>query len=195
MELDALEVCHALLAKGAGIIQLRHKGEWTREVFALAQAMAAAARDASTTFIVNDRADLALAAGADGVHLGQTDLPVSAVRAFAGDRLLIGLSTHNEAQLRAAAGEPADYFAIGPVFGTRSKERPDPVVGVEELRRLRPLCDRPLAAIGGITRESAPAVWAAGAESCAVISDMLRDSWRNSIEDWVRLAQPPEGGT
>jgi thiamine-phosphate pyrophosphorylase len=193
--LDALEVCRALIGRGAGIVQLRHKDEWTRETFELAADMAALAAGAGVTFVVNDRADIALAAGAAGVHLGQTDLRPADVRSFAGERLIIGLSTHNEAQLRAGAGEPVDYLALGPIFGTQSKERADPVVGLEELRRLRPLTSLPLAAIGGIARETAPAVWSSGADSCAVISDILRGDWRDSIEAWVRPAQPAGGGT
>ena len=186
--LDPVEVCRALLDAGAGIIQLRHKEEWTREVFGLAERLARLAEGAGACFIVNDRADIALAVGAAGVHLGQTDLPPAAVRTFAGERLRIGLSTHNEGQLRGAEAEPVDYLALGPIFGTQSKERPDPVVGVDELRRLRPRTARPLVAIGGITRETAPAVWEAGADSCAVISDMLRDDWRASVREWGTLA-------
>ena len=193
-DIAPLAVFEALIGAGAGVIQLRHKGEWRREVFSLAGQMAALARNAKVTFIVNDRADGALAVGAAGVHLGQTDLTPSAVRSFAGDRLLIGLSTHNEAQLRCAADEPADYLALGPVFGTQSKERPDPVVGTDALARLRSLTPRPLVAIGGITRENAPAVWSAGADSCAVIADMLRGDWKASIREWARLAQA-DGGT
>lgn len=189
--LDPLEVCRALLDAGAGIVQLRHKAEWTRDVFELAERMAELACGARATFIVNDRADAALAVGAGGVHLGQTDLPPTAVRSFAGERLRIGLSTHNEAQLRAAAGEPVDYLALGPIFGTRSKERHDPVVGLEELSRLRPLSPLPLVAIGGLTRDAAQAVWGAGADSCAVIADLLRDDWRASIRTWGRLARSP----
>jgi thiamine-phosphate pyrophosphorylase len=156
--------------------------------------MATAARDAAVTFIVNDRADVALAVGAGGAHLGQADLTPSSVRSFAGEELIVGYSTHNRTQMEEAAREPADYLALGPIFGTQSKERPDATVGLEDLRRWRNLTDRPLVAIGGITRERAPEVWAAGANSCAVIADMLRDDWRSSIEIWTRLAQR-EGGT
>lgn len=186
-DLDPLEVCRELADAGARIVQLRHKDEWTREIFELAEAMAKLCRAAGMTFVVNDRADVALAVGADGVHLGQTDLPPAAVRVFAGDRLLVGLSTHNEAQIEAGAGEPVDYLALGPIFGTQSKERPDPVVGVEQLRRLRPLSPLPLAVIGGLTLEAAPEIFAAGADSCAVISDMLRGDWRASVRKWAGL--------
>ncbi|MEZ5394481.1 MAG: thiamine phosphate synthase [Bryobacterales bacterium] len=174
---------------GARIVQLRHKDEWTREIFSLAAEMAEAARKENVTFIVNDRADAALAAGAAGVHLGQTDLTPSQVRSFAGDRLLVGLSTHNETQLRQAASEPADYLALGPIFGTQSKERPDPTVGVDGLRRLRSLTTRPLTVIGGITRGTAPQAWEAGADSCAVIADMLEGDWRESMRQWAELAE------
>ena len=187
-------MCRALIDAGAGIVQLRHKDDWTREVFELAEEIAAIAQDADVTFIVNDRADVALAVGAGGVHLGQTDLRPAAVRAFAGDRLRIGLSTHNEAQLRAAASEPVDYLALGPIFGTQSKEQPDLIVGVEELRRLRPLAEPPLVTIGGITLETAPSVLAAGADSCAVISDMFVGDWRTKIRAWTRFALSYEDG-
>ena len=185
--LETLEVCRVLLEAGAGIVQLRHKGEWTREMFQTAAELTVMARGSGASFIVNDRADIALAVGATGVHLGQTDLPPKAVRAFARDRLLIGLSTHNEDQLRAAAREPVDYLALGPIFGTQSKERPDPVVGVEELSRIGATASLPLVAIGGIARETASDVWAAGADSCAVISDMVAGDWRTAIRQWVRL--------
>jgi thiamine-phosphate pyrophosphorylase len=136
--------------------------------------------------VVNDRADLARLVGA-GVHLGQQDLRPSEVRPMVGARTLIGFSTHNQSQLRAAAEEPADYLALGPVFGTATKENPDPVVGVEGLRRWRPHAPRPLVAIGGITRANAAEVFAAGADSVAVISDLFPDV-RARAEEWLVVA-------
>ncbi len=190
--LDPLTLARALLEAGVGILQLRHKDSWTRQAFRLAAEISQLAAQAQACFVVNDRADIALAVGAAGVHLGQRDLTPAAVRGFAGNRLLIGLSTHNEAQLRAAAHQPVDYLALGPIFATASKERPDPVVGLEELRRLRVLSKKPLSAIGGISLETAPAVLEAGADSCAVISDMLEDDWRARVRSW-RALEPPSG--
>ncbi len=99
---------------------------------------------------------------------------------------LLGFSTHNEAQLAAAANEPIDYVALGPIFGTASKLNPDPEVGVDELRRLKPLAQVALVAIGGITRQTAPEVWAAGADSIAVVGDLYPDV-RRSAEEWLKL--------
>jgi thiamine-phosphate pyrophosphorylase len=185
--LDAVEAARALTAAGAGIVQFRHKGPFTRPVFELAKAIGRIVQRAGALYAVNDRADIALILGADGVHLGQDDLPPSSVRRLAGDRLFIGYSTHNEAQLRAGDREPADYLALGPIFGTASKKDPDPAVGPAELARLRPLTSKPLVAIGGITLLNAPLVLEAGAASAAVISGWLTDDWRASIAEWVSI--------
>jgi thiamine-phosphate pyrophosphorylase len=124
--------------------------------------------------IINDRADIALALGADGVHLGQDDLPPAAARELLGERAVIGCSTHNEEQAREAIELPVDYIAIGPVFQTSSKENPDPVVGLEGLRRVRRIVGQiPLVAIGGVSAENAREVLTAGADSLAVISLLL----------------------
>jgi thiamine-phosphate pyrophosphorylase len=105
-----------------------------------------------------------------------------------GPAILIGFSTHNERQLRAAAAEPANYLALGPIFGTSSKLNPDPVVGLDELRRLRMLTDRPLVAIGGITRQNAQAVLAAGADAVAIIGDLFSGGEvRACTHEWVSL--------
>ena len=157
---------------GVRILQFRHKGFFSRETVAAMERIAALCRDAGALFVVNDRADLARLMGA-GLHLGQDDLLPSVVRPIVGVETLIGFSTHNEAQLRAAQAEPADYLALGPIFGTASKQNPDPLVGLEGLRALRPLTQRPLVAIGGITRANAASVLAAGADSVAVIADLF----------------------
>ena len=123
-----------------------------------------------------DRADLAVLAGAGGVHVGQDDLPPSAARKIVGDARRLGVSTHNAAQVRAGLDAPVDYLAIGPVFATTSKANPDPVVGlagVAEAAGLAHGAARPLVAIGGITLAEAPRVIDAGADSLAVISDLL----------------------
>ena len=135
---------------------------------------------------MNDRADLCLASGFDGLHLGQEDLlPESARRILGPDRWL-GVSTHNPEQLADADKTSADYLAIGPIFATSSKANPDPVVGLEGLRRTRELTRKPLVAIGGITRANARSVIDAGADAVAVISDLLRDP-RKSAEEFLRV--------
>jgi len=125
------------------------------------------------TFVVNDRADVALAAEASGVHVGQEDLGAEAARSVIGDGKLLGVSTHNLEQFKQAAATSADYVAVGPVFSTSTKANPDPVVGIELIRQVRSLTDKPIVAIGGITLERAAEVIQAGADSVAVISDIL----------------------
>jgi thiamine-phosphate pyrophosphorylase len=187
---DPIAAAEQILAGGATILQFRHKAFFSREVFAQLERVAELCRDARVLFVVNDRADLAALTGA-ALHLGQDDLAPTAARKIVGAKTLIGFSTHNESQLRAAAGEPADYLALGPIFGTSSKNNPDPVVGLDELRRLRPLTNRPLVAIGGITRANAQSVLAAGADSVAIIGDLFaeRGNVRARTEEWVSLTR------
>lgn len=184
--IDPVVAAEQIVQAGAKILQFRHKSFWSREVFEMLERVAALCRVSGVLFVVNDRADLARLVGA-GVHLGQQDLRPSEVRPMVGARTLIGFSTHNQSQLRAAAEEPADYLALGPVFGTATKENPDPVVGVEGLRRWRPHVPRPLVAIGGITRANAAEVFAAGADSVAVISDLFPEV-RARAEEWLAVA-------
>ncbi|HUO17491.1 MAG TPA: thiamine phosphate synthase [Verrucomicrobiae bacterium] len=140
----------------------------------------------SVKLIMNDRADLCLAAQFDGVHVGQDDLSPESVRKIIGSVRWLGVSTHNPEQLREADLTSADYLAIGPVFATSSKVNPDPVIGLEGVRRARQLTRKPLVAIGGITRANAASVLEAGADSVAVISDLLRDP-RKSAEEFLRI--------
>jgi thiamine-phosphate pyrophosphorylase len=140
----------------------------------------------SVRLIMNDRADLCLAACFDGVHVGQDDLSPESVRMIIGSNRWLGVSTHNPEQLAEAGKTSADYLAIGPVFATSSKEKSDPVVGLEGVRRARQLTSKPLVAIGGITRANAASVIEAGADSVAVISDLLRDP-RKSAEEFFRI--------
>ena len=135
---------------------------------------------------MNDRADLCLAADFDGVHVGQDDLSPESVRKIIGPDRWMGVSAHNPEQLLDADLSSADYLAIGPVFATSSKQNPDPVVGLEGVRRARALTRKPLVAIGGITRANAASVIEAGADSVAVISDLLRDP-RKSAEEFFRI--------
>lgn len=179
------------LDAGARILQLRHKNGrhndlLAADLFAQAEQIAALCRAAGAAFIINDRADVAALLGA-GVHLGQQDLTPAQARPIVGADAVVGFSTHNEAQLRAAASEPATYLAIGPIFSTITKEDPDPLVGLDELRRLRLLTDRPLVAIGGITRANARAVLDAGADSVAVISDLYSGDLESIAAEWIAL--------
>lgn len=136
--------------------------------------------------IVNDRADLCLAADFDGLHVGQDDLSPEAARRIIGPGRWLGVSTHNPEQLADADKTSADYLAIGPVFATPSKTNPDPVVGLAGVRRARELTRKPLVAIGGITRANAKSVIDAGADSVAVISDLTRDPGK-SAEEFLRI--------
>jgi len=142
--------------------------------------------------VVNDRADFAMLLEG-GLHIGQEDLAPRDARKLIGPDALLGFSSHNLEQLSAAGGEPVDYVALGPVYPTSSKHNPDPVVGVDEVRRLRPLIEKPLVAIGGITRANAAGVLNAGADSVAVISDLVPQSptarsLRERMEEWQRIA-------
>ena len=183
-----VDAARAILGAGASILQFRHKTFYSREAHAWLKQIAELCRASGATLVVNDRADLALLFDA-ALHLGQEDLPPAAARRVTGTRIPIGFSTHNEAQLHAAASEPIDYLAIGPLFGTASKENPDPVVGLDELRRLRPLATKPLVAIGGITRANARQVLDAGADSVAVIGDLLPENGNieERVREWLRL--------
>jgi thiamine-phosphate pyrophosphorylase len=180
----------AMLEAGAGILQIRHKGHWTRDLYERSERVARLCEQAGAPLVVNDRADIALLLHA-GLHVGQDDLPPQDARRLIGPETLLGFSTHNDQQLAAAAREPVSYLAIGPIFATQSKINPDPVVGVTRLREWRSLTGRPLVAIGGITRENAPSVLAAGADSLAVIGDLLPSdasarSIRDRFEQWQR---------
>ncbi len=170
---SSVEVAEALLAAGVRLIQYRDKQASSGELYASAQQVAECVRKAGGTFIVNDRADVALAVDADGVHVGQDDLPVESARALLGPGKLIGFSTHVLEQVRDADRSTADYIAFGPIFPTASKENLDRVVGLSGLREARKATRKPLVAIGGITLESARAVIDAGADSIAVISALV----------------------
>jgi thiamine-phosphate pyrophosphorylase len=166
------EFVRALLSEGVRLIQYRDKTASGRELYARSLPLSEAVRDAGGIFIVNDRADTARAVGASGVHVGQQDLPVEMARSIVGPEAWVGTSTHDLAQLAAADGSSCNYVAFGPVFSTRSKERPDAEVGLEGLRRARQATRKPLVAIGGITPANARAVREAGADSVAVIQGL-----------------------
>jgi thiamine-phosphate pyrophosphorylase len=166
-------------------IQYRNKSGRARQMLDEARALRECL-GTSVKLIMNDRADLCLAAAFDGLHVGQDDLSAESARSIIGSLCWLGVSTHNSEQLADANKGSADYLAIGPVFETGSKANPDPVVGIEGVRRARGLTRKPLVAIGGITRANARAVIDAGADSVAVISDLLRDP-RKSAEEFLRI--------
>lgn len=166
---DPEVVAAAILRGGCAILQLRDKTSADRERLALARRIEARCRRVGVAFVVNDRPDLAVLVGADGLHLGQDDLPLAEARRVVGSACVLGRSTHDEAQAAAAIAEGADLVAFGPVHPTASKARPDPVVGLERLERICAASAAPVVAIGGITADNAVAVRAAGARWGAVI--------------------------
>ena len=174
----AVDFAEAVSASGFGIAQYRHKGDFTRDRYEEATAVGAILRKSGTCFIVNDRADIAMAIGADGVHVGQDDLPVGLVRRLVGEGMIVGYSTHNASQVAATECECADYLAIGPVFGTASKPNPDPTVGLNGIKLARSLTDKALVAIGGITLGNAEDAYNAGADSLSMISSIGPESFR-----------------
>jgi len=171
---DPTELTIRMLDAGARLFQYRNKTSSSRELLEASQSVRFAVRQYGGRFIVNDRADIARLAGASGVHLGQDDLDVPGARMIVGTESIIGFSTHNVEQFQAAAESDADYIALGPIFATDSKANPDPAVGVDFIRRVRKLTSKPIVAIGGITPERARQVIDAGADSVAVISDILK---------------------
>lgn len=181
----------AMLQGGARILQFRHKGHFSRAVFEQAGRVAALCRAASALFLIDDRADIALLLDA-GLHLGQDDLAPRDARRLLPPGRILGFSTHNAFQLAAASAEPVDYLALGPVFPTRSKHNPDPTLGLAELAQAKKQAALPLVAIGGITRDNALQVFAAGAACVAVIRDILPETCtfsnlRARMEEWQRL--------
>jgi thiamine-phosphate pyrophosphorylase len=174
-----------LVAGGLTCLQYRNKKGNAREMLDQARELKRHVPN-SVKLIMNDRADLCLAAGFDGVHVGQDDQSPEGARKVIGDSLALGVSTHNPEQVKIADKSPADYLAIGPVFETFAKANPDPVVGLDGVRAARALTRKPLVAIGGITRANCGSVIEAGADSVAVISDLLLGP-RKSAEEFFRI--------
>ena len=171
-----------LLKAGVTLIQYRNKSGTAREILSQAEEMRRTA-PANVRLIMNDRADLCVAASFDGVHLGQHDLSVAGARMLCKLPLLVGISTHNPDQVAGSATNPdVDYIALGPVFATKSKSNPEPVIGLEGIRQARALTKKTLVAIGGITRANCRQVIEAGADSVAVISDLLIESRKAAAE-------------
>lgn len=182
-----------LAAGGATLIQLREKNLSSRAFYDEATEALRVARDLGVKLIVNDRVDIALALRADGVHLGQTDLRSADARRLLGPSAIIGLSVHNEAQARSALRSPVDYLAAGPVFATKSKDNPDPVLGSGGLRAIRRIIGTiPLVAIGGIDHRNALEVLHAGADAIALISGLLSnpDGIESAARAMIRLWDP-----
>lgn len=180
-----LSYARELVAGGATLLQYRNKGGSAREILSHARELKRVLGKA--TLIMNDRADLCIAAGFDGVHVGQDDLSSASARLVLGDHLIVGFSTHNPAQVSEADALPLDYIAIGPVFATSSKANPDPVIGLDGVREARKLTKKPLVAIGGITRINCRSVVDAGAESVAVIGDLLKEP-RRAVSEFFAMS-------
>ncbi|MBS0156045.1 MAG: thiamine phosphate synthase [Nitrospira sp.] len=187
-----VEVLKISAGAGAWLFQYRNKTASMKEAYAEALPLRKMARELGMLFIVNDRCDLALAVDADGVHLGQGDLPLGLARKIMGPDKLIGISTHNPEQVRVATAGGPDYLGFGPIFRPGSKTDHDPVVGVAGLKAIRPLTPLPIFAIGGITLDQVGDVIQAGANGVAVISAILKaPEIRQTVSDFVaRLSTP-----
>jgi thiamine-phosphate pyrophosphorylase len=180
-----VEYARELAIGGVTWLQYRNKVGLTREMLIQARELRRVLGQ-GVTLIMNDRADICIAAGYEGVHVGQEDLSAEGARTVVGPGRIVGVSTHNLQQLQEADSGPADYIAYGPVFATLSKRRPDPLVGLDGVRAARAATSKPLVAIGGITRANARSVIDAGADCVAVISDLL-SSPTKVAEEFLRL--------
>jgi thiamine-phosphate pyrophosphorylase len=179
------EAAECLVTAGVSVVQYRNKSADARTMLTHARELKHRIGSRGK-LIMNDRADLCLAAEFDGVHVGQDDLSPASARKIVGPERWLGVSTHNPEQVAEADRTSADYIAIGPVFATGSKAKPDPVIGLDGVRRARELTRKPLVAIGGITRLSCQSVIEAGADSVAVISDLVREPGK-SAEEFLRI--------
>ncbi len=175
--LSHVEQFQRLITGGATLIQLRDKHAAPRDFYEQAVECVRIARESGVRIIINDRADIALAAKADGVHLGQDDMPPSKARVLLGENAVIGFSTHSVEQAKRAVGFPIDYLAIGPIFATTTKKNPDPIVGFDGLRALKAaIGSLPVVAIGGINETNVHSVFDAGADSVAIVSSIVSDA-------------------
>jgi thiamine-phosphate pyrophosphorylase len=168
-----LNCAQELAAAGVRLLQYRNKSASGRDLLSTSRELVSSLNSHGASLVVNDRPDIAVLAGAAGVHVGQEDLEPQQARTVAGDEMWIGTSTHNLEQFRRAAATSADYIAVGPIFATTSKANPDPVVGLELIRQVRHLTEKPIVAIGGITLERAASGIEAGADCVAVIRDVV----------------------
>ena len=172
-ELSFVAIAEKLCAGGAKILQLRAKDVPSRDFLVIAQEVRKICRCSGCLFIVNDRADIALAVDADGVHVGQEDLPLTAARKVLGPNKIIGVSTHDLQQAQTAERDGADYIGFGPMYGTTTKATGYTARGLDQLRAIRAVVRLPIVAIGGITTERTPATLNAGADAVAMISDLV----------------------
>ena len=180
-KISHVEQVEKLIEGGAKFIQLREKYASAREFYKSAESALKIARKNNVKIIINDRVDVALALKADGVHLGQDDLPPAEARKILCEKAIIGFSTHNVEQAIAAVRMPIDYLAIGPIYTTKTKENPDAIVGLEGLRKVREATGNfPLVAIGGINLENLREVYDAGANSAAIISNLISETHKIS---------------
>ena len=189
-----IDLAASLARSGCRLMQIRAKQIAPTDQLEIATQLVRALDSAGVRLIVNDRADIALLAGAGGVHVGQQDLQVEQARAICGPAMWIGASTHTLDQVRAADRTSADYIAFGPIFPTATKAKPDAVVGLEGLRAARATTRKPLVAIGGITLDRARSVYTAGADSLAVASDLLRaETPAARAEEYLAIAAEVTG--
>jgi thiamine-phosphate pyrophosphorylase len=190
-DLSFVELAKKLCTGGARLLQLRVKDLPTREFLTIAHEVRLICQPAGCLLLINDRADIALAVDADGVHIGQEDLPLDAARTVLGPHKIIGVSTHDADQAVTAERGGADYLGFGPVFGTNTKATGYTARGLDQLRAIRVLVRLPIVAIGGITVERAPSALAAGADAVAMISDLVladdvTDKVRGTLEKLKR---------
>jgi thiamine-phosphate pyrophosphorylase len=182
---EPVRLAASLFEGGARLLQVRNKTASSRELLMQVEAILKIAPPESRV-IVNDRSDIALVGKAAGVHLGQQDIPAGMAREILGSSALIGVSTHNLDQALAADNEPIDYIAVGPIFPTKSKDNPDPVIGLENLQLICSRVQKPVVALGGVTLDRAQEVFDCGASSIAVINDILRSSnVADRTRDWL----------
>ena len=189
--LDPLAVLDAFLACGARLIQLRDKSPASADRLALADAAVARVRQTDARLVVNDRADVARLCGADGVHVGQDDLPVEDARRIVGPEAIVGVSTHDAAQIAAAAQTSATYLAVGPIYATATKDTGYSARGLDLVRQAA-ATGRPVVAIGGITLERAREPIEAGASAVAVISELLRGDPADMVRRFRRRLNAAE---
>ena len=173
---------------GASLVQLRGKKSSSKDLLKLSTQMVNMTQDHSLKVIVNDRVDIAWLSKADGVHLGQDDLPCSDARQILGSKAIIGLSTHTLKQACQAEDSTADYIAIGPIYRTQTKENPDPIVSLDELKAIRKAVTKPLIAIGGITTKNALPLFDLGVDSVAVVRDIvLSENVHQQVSNYSKL--------
>jgi thiamine-phosphate pyrophosphorylase len=183
-------ILREFLNVGVKLVQLRAKELSSAEFFTLAKEARQLTREAGATFIVNDRADIAVASGADGVHLGQDDLPLQAARRILGPDKVIGISTHDLDQARSAELNGADYIGFGPIFGSTTKDTGYSPRGLEMLREIRAAVKLPIVAIGGINEQNVAEVWKAGADAAAIIGDIMSaDDMGSKVQSIVGMHQ------